>query len=437
LKLRPIQEQAADFLYEHDRALLLAWVGAGKTATALTAMRDMIAHGHAQQFLVLAPMRVATEVWPVEARLWAPELRVAVCHGSPKQRWSALTDDDAHVIVATYDNLQWLEEQQHLFPESWPAFSGVVYDELTRLKNPSGKRFKAGEKIVAGIPIRWGLTASFTSNGLEDTFGQCKIVDTTILGRAKGVFLQQYFYCLNREHNEWAAKPGALEAVMERIKPFTFVVEAHEYKDSLPPLYTVTVSVTMDLKPYRKLARDLVLEYGGQTIAAGDAAVVTGKLQQLASGFLYTGEAPLWVSPHKFDRLQELLDEAQRPCSIICYNFKEELAELQRRFVGLVTLDDKDAVARWNRGEVELLAVHPKSAGHGLNLQHGGHTMIWLSLPWSLELYEQTIGRLHRSGQKHAVQVYVLQTAGTVEVRQMNVLEGKRTLSELAQEELR
>jgi hypothetical protein len=250
------------------------------------------------------------------------------------------------------------------------------------------------------------------------------------------VFLQQYFYCLCREHNDWAAKPGALEQVMARIKPFTFVVEAHEYKDSLPPLYTVNVPVTMDLKPYRKLARDLVLEYGGQTIAAGDAAVVTGKLQQLASGFLYTETAPLWVSSHKFDRLQELLDEAQHPCSIICYNFKEELAELKRRFK-VTTLDDKDAVARWNRGEVPLLAVHPKSAGHGLNLQHGGHTMIWLSMPWSLELYEQTIGRIHRSGQKHAVQVYVIQTAGTVEVRQMNVLEGKRTLSELAQEELR
>jgi SNF2 family DNA or RNA helicase len=144
----------------------------------------------------------------------------------------------------------------------------------------------------------------------------------------------------------------------------------------------------------------------------------------------------VWLSYHKFDRLQELLDEAQHPCSIICYNFKEELAELKRRFK-VTTLDDKDAVARWNRGEVPLLAVHPKSAGHGLNLQHGGHTMIWLSLPWSLELYEQTIGRIHRSGQKHAVQVYEIQTAGTVDVRQKDVLEGKRTLSELAQEELR
>ena len=311
LALRPIQEEAADFLYEHDRALLLAWVGAGKTATTLTAMRDMVLHGIARRFLVLAPMRVATEVWPVEAKLWAPELRVAVCHGSPKQRWSALTDDTADVVVATYDNLQWLAEQD------FPPFDGVVYDELTRLKNPSGKRFKACEKIVKDIPIRWGLTASFTSNGLEDTFGQCKAVDTAILGRAKGVFLQQYFYCLSREHNDWAAKPGALEQVMERIKPSTFVVEAHEYKDSLPPLYTIPVPVTMDLKPYRKLARDMVLEYGGRTITAGDAAVVTGKLQQLASGFLYSDAGPVWVSTHKFDRLQELLDENQRACSII------------------------------------------------------------------------------------------------------------------------
>ena len=394
-------------------------------------MRDMIADGHARRFLVLAPMRVAVEVWPVEAKLWAPELRVVVCHGSPKQRWLALTDDTADVVVATYDNLQWLAEQ------NLPRFDGVVYDELTRLKNPSGKRFKACEKIVADIPIRWGLTASFTSNGLEDTFGQCKAVDTAILGRAKGVFLQQYFYCLNRDYNDWAAKPGALEQVMERIKPYTFVVEAHEYKDSLPPLYTVHLPVAMDLKPYRKLAHDLVLEYGGYTITAGDAAVVTGKLQQLASGFLYTDTGSMWLSYHKFDRLQELLDEAQHPCSIICYNFIEELDELKRRLKNLVTLDDKDAIARWNRGEVPLLAIHPASAQYGLNLQHGGHTMIWLSLPWSLTAYEQTIGRLHRSGQKHAVQVYIMQTAGTVDVRQMGVLEGKRKLSELAQEELK
>jgi SNF2 family DNA or RNA helicase len=431
LKLRPVQEQAADFLYEHDHALLLAWVGAGKTATALTAIRDMVRDGHARRVLVLAPLRVANEVWPVEAALWAPDLRLVVCHGTPGKRWAALTDDDAQVVVATYDNLQWLAEQ------TFPTFDVLVYDELTRLKNPSGKRFKAFAKVAESIPVRWGLTASFTSNGLEDVFGQCKAVSTDILGRAKGAFLQQYFYCLNREHGEWAAMPGSLEKVMERIKPYTFVVEAREYRDTLPPLYTVTVPLAMDLAPYKRLKRDMVLQYRDATITAGDAAVVTGKLQQLSSGFLYTDHGAVWLSDHKMNRLEELLDENQRARSIICYNFKEELAELKRRLPKTVTLDDKNAVTRWNKGEVEILAVHPKSAGHGLNLQHGGHTMIWLSLPWSLELYEQTIGRLHRSGQKHAVQVYVLQTAGTVEVRQMEVLNGKRTLSELAQEELK
>jgi SNF2 family DNA or RNA helicase len=429
LKLREVQERAADFLYEHDRALLLAWVGAGKTAVALTAMRDLIRDGHARRFLVIAPMRVAVEVWPHEAALWAPELRLSVCHGTPKQRWLALTED-VDVVVATYDNLQWLAE--HELP-----FDGLVYDELTRMKDPSGKRFRAFEKPAQTIPIRWGLTASFTSNALEDIFGQCKAVDYAILGKGKTKFLREYFFCVNREYNEWAALPGSLEKVMARIKPYTFVVEAHEYRDTLPPLHTIVVPIQTDLKLYRKMKRDLMLEYGAETITAPNAGVVTGKLQQMASGFVYGPAGPVWLSAHKFDRLQELLDENQRTCTIVCYNFKEELAEMQRRFPKLVTLDDRGAVERWNKGEVELLALHPKSAGHGLNLQHGGHTVVWLSLPWSLELYEQTIGRVHRSGQKHAVQVYILQTAGTVEERQMLVLEGKRTMSELAQEELK
>jgi hypothetical protein len=432
MQLRPYQEAGADFLYERDRAMMLAWVGAGKTATSITAMAAMLEDGHAKHFLVLAPKRVAIEVWPQELKLWAPHLDVVLCWG-PKDRREAALAWKAQVTIATYDSLQWLAEQPGLF------FDAVIFDELTRLKNPSGKRFKALEKVLEPIKIRWGLTGSFTSNGLEDVFGQCKVIDPKILGRSKGAFLQQYFYCLSRDYSDWAPMPGSLERVMEKVRPHAFVLESAEYKDTLPPLDIIEVPVTMDdLAPYRKMKRDLALQFPDAKAVAANAGVVTQKLQQIASGFVYTDKGEQWLSYHKFDRLQELIDENQRACTIIAYSYKAELAELQRRYPQAITLDAPNAIERWNAGEVELLLVYPKSAGHGLNLQKGpGHTLIFLSLPWSPDLYEQTIGRLHRSGQKSAVQVYVFQTAGTVELQQLQGQRDKRSLSEMAMEALK
>lgn len=429
MKLRAYQDAAADFLYEHDRAIVQAWVGAGKTATALTAMRDILRGGHAERFLVLAPARVVDEVWQQEGALWAPELRIALVRGDPKQRLAAIASD-AQVLVATYDGLQWLVQQ----PLNCDA---LVLDELTRVKNPSGLRFKALEKMLPAFRIRWGLTGSFTSNGLEDVFGQCKVIDQQILGRAKGAFLQQYFYCLSREYSDYAPRPGALEQVMQRIRPWTFQLDNAEYRDKLPPLHVIDLNITADLTAYKRMKRELALEFPDAAAVAANAGVVTSKLQQLASGFVYADTGPRWLSAHKFDRLQEVLDENQRACSIVAYTFREELAELKRRYPKAQTLDDADAVARWNRGEIEMLLVHPKSAGHGLNLQHGGHTLIFLSLPWSQELYEQTIGRLHRSGQRNAVQVYRLLTRGTVDETIAETLANKRTLSNLAWEALK
>ena len=425
LPLRDYQEQGADFLYEHDRAMVLAPVGAGKTALTLTAMREMVNDGHVGRWLVLAPKRVCTDVWPVEARLWAPDLELKVAVGTPSQRAAAMT---AQVVVINYDNLQWLAQQPL-------DFDGVVFDELTRLKNPSGARFKALARVL-DCPIRWGLTGSFTSNGLEDVFGQCKIIDQKLLGRSKGAFQQQYFYCLNRDYNEWTPRPGALEVVMEHIKPATFVLDPGDYKDKLPPLHTVEVRVDLDYrKPYETMKKDFVVQFPDARAVAQNAAVVTQKLQQMSSGFVYTPEAQ-WFSTHKFDRLEELLDENQHANTIIVYNYKEELTELKRRF-RVTTLDDDRAIERWNAGQVRLLAVHPKSAGHGLNLQHGGCHMVFLSLPWSLELYEQTVGRLHRSGQRRDVWVYLLMTSKTVDERIWAALHDKRALSDVAMEELK
>jgi SNF2 family DNA or RNA helicase len=436
--LRDYQETAADFLYEHDRAMILAPVGAGKTAITLTAIWEMLRDNYTKRYLVLAPKRVCTDVWPVEAPKWAPMLSLAVAVGTPKQRLAALKSK-AQVVVTNYDNIQWLADQEL-------NFDAIVFDELTRLKNPSGARFKALSKIIDPMTVRWGLTGSFTSNGLEDVFGQCKIVDQSLLGRAKGAFMQQYFVLINKDFGEWAPRVGSLAQVMTRLKPATYVLDAGDYKDKLPPLHVVEVRCDMpDRTPYEKMKKD----FQALEVTAINAGVVTGKLQQMASGFVYdtrktasdvpgkftTTQTPVWFSAHKFDRLQELLDENQHANTIIVYQYQEELAELKRRFA-ITTLDDVDAIKKWNAGTVRLLAVHPKSAGHGLNLQFGGCHMVFLSLPWSLELYEQTVGRLHRSGQAHVVWVYVMMTNKTVDEKIWAALHDKRAVSDIAMEEL-
>jgi len=222
-------------------------------------------------------------------------------------------------------------------------------------------------------------------------------------------------------------------SVMARIKPSTFVLDAGEYKDKLPPLHTVTVTCYMEMTDYNEMKKNFVVEFPTARAVAVNAGVVTGKLQQMASGFVY-GDSTEWFSTHKFDALDDLLDENQRANTIIFYTYQEELAELRRRYPKARTVD---AIDSWNRGEVELLLLHPKSAGHGLNLQHGGCKCVFLSLPWSLELYEQAIGRLHRSGQAHAVWVYIMLTNKTVDEKIWKALHSKRAVSDVAMEELK
>ena len=421
--LRPYQEFAADFLYARDRAMILAPVGAGKTAITLAAMWSM-----RRKFLVVAPKRVAVSVWPTEAKKWAPELSVAVCVGTPAQRVKALMED-ADITVTNYDNLQWLANNMR-------PFDGIVFDELTRLKNPSGARFKALLKVIDPIQIRWGLTGSFTSNGLEDVFGQCKIIDQKLLGRSKGAFQQQYFILINKEFGQWEPRKGSLEAVMERIKPATFVLEPGEYADKLPPLHTVDIEAEMDMTDYKEMKQAMVLRYGDERAIAANAAVVTAKLQQLASGFVYAENGvTVSTSSHKFDALDNLLQENQHANTIVVYNFQAELEELQRRYPKARTIEG--AIDDWNEGKVELLLIHPKSAGHGLNLQHGGSKIVFFSLPWSLELYEQTIGRLHRSGQRHDVWCYRMITKDTVDEKIVRALADKQSVSSIAMEALK
>ena len=441
LALRPYQDVAADLLYATDRAMVLAAVGAGKTAITITAMRDMLRHQHVKRWLVIAPKRVATEVWPVEIDKWGP-LTYAVAVGSPAERKAAF-EADVEAVIANFDTIQ-------SFPPL-DRFDGVVLDELTRLKTPGGKRFKALEKLIEHIPVRWGLTGSFTSNGLEDVYGQCRIIDLKLLGRSKGAFLQQYFVCINCDFGEWQPRRGSLAQIMDRIRPATYVLEPGEYADKLPPLHTVELRCTMaDYAPYKRMKEHYVLELEGAKITAASAAAVTSKTQQLAAGFIYdswteagdkpgqmiANKTPIWLGYHKFELLQDLHEENQRDNMIVVYNFREELAELRRRYPHAVTIDEPDAVKRWNDGKIELLLIHPMSAGHGLNLQYGGNKIAFLSLPWSLELYEQTVGRIHRGGQEKDVWCYHLICCKTIDERILDALQNKRALSQIALEEL-
>lgn len=429
--LRPYQEEAADFLYSRNRALILAPVGAGKTCITLTAMQAMITDGIVARFLVLAPKRVCTDVWKQEAAIWASKLHVGVAVGTVKKRVDAF---NAQIVVTNYDNLLWLCREH---PELLKGFDAIIFDELTRLKNPSGSRFKALFKVIEQFKIRWGLTGSFTSNGLEDVFGQCKIVDQTLLGRSKGAFMEQYFVLINRDYGDWAARPNALPKVMQKIKPATYLLDAGEYAGLTPPLHIVEIKCQMDMKHYESMKKEFVAEFPTATAIAFNSAVVTSKLQQMSSGFVYADSKAVWFSKHKFDRLEELLNENQRDSTMIFYTYKEELAELKRRYPHAQTLDDDNVVERWNTGKIELLLAHPKSAGHGLNLQHYANKIVFLSLPWSLELYEQAIGRIHRSGQKREVWCYVLMTEKTIDTRIFAALHDKRDLSNIAIEELR
>jgi len=427
--LRPNQIEAVAFLSNIDKGMILAPVGAGKTAITLTAMQQALDTGRVRRFLVIAPKRVCTDVWTIEPTKWAPNLTVSIAVGSYAQRLIAF-NKPTQVVVTNYDTLQ--------TTPPLVGFDGIVFDELTVLKNPSGKRFKALFGLIKDFKVKWGLTGSFTSNGLEDVFGQCKIVDTSLLGKSKTAFLQKYFVLLNKDFGEWVAKSTSLRDVMAEIKPATYLIDTQEYMDTLPPLNVVPVKCAMDMKQYKEMKKDFVVYYEEKEIIAVNAAVVVNKLQQMASGFSYIeGQPAAWFSRHKFDRLDEILEENQHANTIIVYNFQAELEELKRRYPNARTIDQQGVISSWNAGRVELLLVHPKSAGHGLNLQFGGSKMVFVSLPWSLDRYEQTIGRLHRSGQKNAVYCYVLLTDKTVDERIFASLHDKRAISDIALEELK
>lgn len=453
--LRDEQNEAVDFLFERDHAIILAKVGFGKTAIACTLIKDLIAAGYAKRFLILAPKRVCTDVWPLELPMWAPRLTFSVVTGTPAERERLLKQ--GQVAIINFDNLQWLCEQE------W-SFDGLLIDELSILKNPGvkrkkpkknakGKRFAELFDRIDEFKYRYGMTGTFTSNGLEDCYGQCKIISDKILGRSKGAFMQQYFYCTNPQFQEFEPRRGAYQQVMDRIKPWAYIADTERYEASLPPIHYVDVEVEMPeaaRKAYAAMKRDLVVKFPDRNAVALNAAVVVGKLAQQSAGFVYRSweeanpdkpgdfirfKDPIRLSEHKLDALQALLDENQHEPTIVFYWYEEEREMLRERFPQVVVLNEHDdAVDRWNAGKIPILLMHPRSGGHGLNLQHGGATIVWHTLPYSDDLYTQCNGRLHRGGQTKPVYVYHLMTRGAIDHKILGALRDKRSLSEFAME---
>jgi hypothetical protein len=444
--LRSYQQRAATFLYERDAAVLVAPLGAGKGAAALTALAELIRDGHRQHALVIAPKLVATTVWPQEVAVWPhlAHLRVAVLDGSPERRRELLRTAAAReVTVIGIDLAPWLVRELAAVADDHPLFDLLVIDETSRLKDPSGKRARALLKISGRFRTRWGLTGTPRPNSSQDLFMPAAILtDGALWGRAFVPWQKRFFRPCDPFGREWTALPGAEEKIAADFGTIAMTVADADMPD-LPPLNVVVTPLKLPdavMATYRGMARELLAKIEGRSIEAASALIATGKLAQIANGFLY-GEAgaddPVHVHDLKIDWLRELVEGLDGEPLLVAYEFVEDLRTIRRAFGEVPALggptparEATQLVAAWNAGTLPLLAFHPAAAGHGLNLQHGGARMAWLSPSWSAELTQQAIARVYRPGQTQHVTVHVCVAAGTVDEMKRDRVIGKMSAQE-------
>jgi hypothetical protein len=443
--LRSYQQTAATFLYERDAAFLIAPLGAGKGAAALTAIAELIRDGHRRHGLVIAPKLVATTVWPQEVASWPhlAHLRVAVLHGSPERRRGRLAAAAAReVTVIGVDLVPWLAGQLAAVADDHPLFDTLIIDETSRFKDPSGRRARALLKVAGRFRTRWGLTGTPRPNASQDLFMPAAIItDGALWGRAFVPWQKRHFRSRDPFGREWVALPGAEEGIAADFGAVAMTVADEDMPD-LPPLNVVVTALELPdavMATYRTMARELFAEIEGRSIEAASPLIATGKLAQLANGFLYDegAEDPVFVHSLKIDWLRELIESLDGEPLLIAYEFNEDLRAVRRAFgqvpaLGAPTPGPEAArlVAAWNEGTLPLLAFHPASAGHGLNLQHGGSRMAWLSPSWSAELTEQAIARIYRPGQREHVTIHVCVAAGTVDEMKRDRVIGKMSAQE-------
>lgn len=427
----PYQAYAIDRIMNQANVGLFLDMGLGKTVITLTAVDRLIHEVEiVKHVLIIAPKKVAEATWQAEARKWdhLQGLTIATALGSARKREAAI-DARAEITVINRENVVWLVEH---FGLCWP-FDMVVVDESSSFKSPAAQRFKALKRMLPKIHSVVILTGTPAPNGIEDLWAQVYLLDRgERLGRYITHYRQRYF-----DHNPWrheyVPKPGAFEAVQKRISDICVSMKAEDWLQ-LPELVTHDMPVKLDPQAenvYRRMEREAVMEIGeDEEISATSAAALTGKLLQLCGGAVYdeTGAAH-HVHDAKLEALGELIEQLHGEHALLFYGYRHEVPRLEKelskagkRVRRLESAEDADA---WNRGEVDVLLAHPASCAYGLNLQDGGRHVIWYTLTWSLELYQQANARLHRQGQEKPVIVHRLLTQGGVDEDVAKALEGK------------
>ena len=437
------QEFACDFILQNENTGLFLDLGMGKTVVTLTAIEKlMFDYFEVGKVLIIAPLAVAQNVWGQELEKWdhLRGLRYSLCLGSEKERLAGL-DADAEIYIINRENVPWLVNH---YKKRWP-FDGVVIDELSSFKSSKSQRFRALRRVRPMIKRVVGLTGTPSPNGLLDLWSQAFLIDQgKALGRTVTGYREKYFVPDKRNATtvfSWKLKPFAEDEIYEKLADCCISMKSAEHL-SLPEQLFITHEVDLPAEvreKYRQLERDMLLPYADGDIDAATAGILVNKLLQLCGGSAYDENRNVKKFHElKLDKLEQLVEEANGNPVLVFYAYRHELENIKARFPEAVEVKEPDAVARWNAGEIPILLAHPASAGHGLNLQEGGHIAIWYNWTHNLEWYQQANKRLHRPGQKHVVLIHHIGVKGGLDLKVLNyVLSEKANVQDYLIEALR
>ncbi len=423
------QKYTTEYLLTHPIAAVLLDMGLGKSVITLTAIYDLTLDSfQVRKVLVIAPLRVARDTWPAEIEKWdhLTGLHYSVAVGSEIERKTALMKR-AQVYIINRENVEWLVARSGI-PFDYDM---VVVDELSSFKSHRAKRFKSLLKVRPKVKRIVGLTGTPSSNGLMDLWAEYRLLDMgERLGRFIGRYREEFFVPDKRNQHvifSYKLKPGAEDTIYGLISDITISMKGSDYL-KLPEMVINEVPVKLSEKEIETLGsmkRDLITTVKGEDISAANAAALSGKLLQMANGAVYDDQGGVTpVHDRKLDALEDVIEGANGKPVLIAYWFKHDLARIQKRFE-VEVLSSTDSIKKWNNGEIPVAVIHPASAGHGLNLQAGGSTLVWFGLTWSLELYQQTNARLWRQGQKETVIIHHLIAKDTIDERVMKALKDK------------
>lgn len=421
------QEYAKEFIVNQNISALFLDCGLGKTVITLTAIWElMLDYFEVRKVLVIAPLRVARDTWPAELHKWEhlKGIEMSAVLGSERERVTAL-NRRADVYVINRENVEWLAGYG-----KWD-FDMVVIDELSSFKSHKTKRFKALKKVRPMVKRIVGLAGTPAPNGLIDLWAEIGLLDMgQRLGRFIGGYRERFFVPDKRSREmvfSYKLRDGAEEAIYGLISDICISMKAADYLEMPECIYN-RVEVVMNEKErklYQQLERDMLISFEDGDIDAVNAAGLSNKLMQMANGAVYDeNKAVKHIHDRKLEALEDLVEAANGKAVLIAYWYKHDLERI-KKYVGAVELDTAEDMRKWNAGEIPVAVIHPASAGHGLNLQAGGSTLIWFGLTWSLELYQQMNARLWRQGQKETVVIHHLMAKGTLDERVMEALEKK------------